>query len=339
MRRLIFAIALLLAVSFIISQFGRLEEFAAVIRRGQPVWIGLAFVVQAAWLMNFTAQYRATYRVLGMRRSIRSMLPVVLASNFLNVAAPTGGASGIALLVSDARRRGHSPARVTLAGVLFIVFEYISFSVVLVLGLLVLFRRGNLHVSELIASLILFCAAIGLISVVALGMRSAQALERFLVWMARLVNRLLRLVLKRDLVSETYAHGFAAEAAEGLQTLRHQPRGSWLFPIAVALSNKALLISLLFLLFMAFNQPFSVGTLIAGFSMAFLFTIVSPTPMGIGIVEGVMTLSLQTLRVPLEAAVIITLAYRGFTLWLPLFYGALILQFGGLRGRAPKAAN
>ncbi|MBI3241669.1 MAG: flippase-like domain-containing protein [Chloroflexi bacterium] len=336
MRRLVFALLLLLAVSFVISQLGRLEEFAAVIQRGRPVWIGLAFVVQAAWLLNFAAQYRATYRVLGMSRSVRSMLPLVLASYFLNVAAPTGGASGIALLLDDARRRGHSRARVTIAGVLFIVFEYMSFSVVLVLGLIVLFRRGNLHLSELIASLILFCAAIGLISVVALGMRSAEALERFLVWMARLVNRLTRVILKRDLVSEPYAHEFAAEAAEGLQSLRNQPRGSWLFPIAVALSSKALLISLLFLLFLAFNQPFSVGTLIAGFSMAFLFTIVSPTPMGIGIVEGVMALSLQTLRVPLEAAVIIALAYRGFTLWLPLFYGALILQFSGLRVKASE---
>ena len=339
MRRLAFALILLLAVSFVISQFGRLEEFAAVIQRGQPIWIGLAFLVQGTWLVNQAVQYRATYRVLGMRRSARALLPLVLAANFLNVAAPSGGASGIAILVDDARRHGYSTARVTIAGVLFIILEYVSFSVVLGLGLIVLFRRGNLHVSELIASLILFCAAIGLCSVVALGMRSAEALERFLVWMARLVNRLLHVLVKRDFVSEEYAHHFAVEAAEGLQTLRHQPRGSWLFPIALALSSKALLVSLLFLLFLAFNQPFSVGTLIAGFSMAFLFTIVSPTPMGIGVVEGVMALSLQTLRVPLEAAVIITLAYRGFTLWLPLFYGSLALQYRGLRQKIPKAVD
>ena len=65
--------------------------------------------------------------------------------------------------------------------------------------------------------------------------------------------------------------------------------------------------------------------------MAFLFTIVSPTPMGIGVVEGAMAITLSTLRVPLEAAVIITLAYRGFTLWLPLLYGIVALQISGLR--------
>jgi uncharacterized protein (TIRG00374 family) len=56
-------------------------------------------------------------------------------------------------------------------------------------------------------------------------------------------------------------------------------------------------------------------------SIALLFVIVSPTPGGIGIVEGIMTLALNSLRVPLEPAGIITLAYRGLTFWLPFGYG------------------
>lgn len=331
MRKFVLAIILLFACGFIFSRFAYFENFVAVLQRGRPGWIALAFVVQITWLLNQAAQYRAAFGVLCVDRRVRDLLPLVLASNFLNVAAPSAGVSGIAIFLDDARRRNISTARVTLAGVLYIVFEYIAFSVVLALGLIVLARRNHLSPVELVPSLIMFAAAIGLSSVVLLGMRSAAELERLLVWMARSVNWIVRPIIRRRYLSESTAHNFAAEAAEGLQVLRQQKRGSWLFPIALALSSKALLVTLLFLIFLAFDQPFSVGTIIAGFSIGFLFTIVSPTPLGIGVVEGAMTLALQTLRVPLEAAAIITIVFRGLTIWLPLMYGSLALQWTGLR--------
>jgi uncharacterized protein (TIRG00374 family) len=78
--------------------------------------------------------------------------------------------------------------------------------------------------------------------------------------------------------------------------------------------------------FLAFRVPFSAGTIIGGFAITYLFLIVSPTPSGIGIVEGIMPLALSSLRVPWEQAVIITLAYRGITFWIPLAVGAFALR-------------
>ena len=69
--------------------------------------------------------------------------------------------------------------------------------------------------------------------------------------------------------------------------------------------------------FLAFQVPFSAGTIIGGFAITYLFLIVSPTPSGIGIIEGIMPLALSSLRVPWSQAVIITLAYRGITFWIP----------------------
>jgi hypothetical protein len=92
------------------------------------------------------------------------------------------------------------------------------------------------------------------------------------------------------------------------------------------LSKQTLLIMIFFLMFLAFKQPFSVGTLIAGYSVGYLFLIVSPTPSGIGFVEGAMTLTLASFRIPLAAAGLITLAYRGITLWLTILYGMVSLR-------------
>jgi uncharacterized protein (TIRG00374 family) len=76
-------------------------------------------------------------------------------------------------------------------------------------------------------------------------------------------------------------------------------------------------------MFFAFDVSFSVGTIIAGFSIGYLFFVVSPTPAGLGIVEGALTLGLVSLNVPLNQAAAVTLAYRGVTFWVPLLIGVL----------------
>jgi hypothetical protein len=82
----------------------------------------------------------------------------------------------------------------------------------------------------------------------------------------------------------------------------------------------------LLLMFYAFNIPPRISTLFASFALAYLFLIISPTPAGIGIVEGVLTLGLTSLAVPLSAAALIVLGYRAITFWLRLFVGMILVQ-------------
>jgi len=97
-------------------------------------------------------------------------------------------------------------------------------------------------------------------------------------------------------------------------------------PLLYSFAGKALLMLILLSIFLAFQVPFTAGTIIGGFAISYLFLIVSPTPSGVGIVEGIMPLALSSLRVPWSEAVIITLAYRGITFWLPLGVGAMAFR-------------
>jgi uncharacterized protein (TIRG00374 family) len=65
-----------------------------------------------------------------------------------------------------------------------------------------------------------------------------------------------------------------------------------------------------------------------------LFLIVSPTPSGLGIVEGTMTVALNTLRVEWAAAALITLTYRVITFWFPLAIGAVAFRLLGGRSKS-----
>jgi uncharacterized protein (TIRG00374 family) len=283
MRRFLTGLILLLAVYILISRLTEVQEVAETLREGSLLWLGLALLLQLGWLGNIALMYQAIYRLLGMPGSLWQLLPLAVTSNFINTAAPSGGVGGMAIFINDARRRGTSAARVTIAGVLYVLFDYFGFLCVLAGGLVVLFARNHLTGVEITASLILVLSAAALAGLLLLGVVSSRNFARVLIGSARTVNA--HPILRRPYLSEARAMQFAIEASEGLSALRTDWR-DYLLPAGLSLLGKACLIGILFLTFVAFQVPAEVGTLVAGFSIGFLFTIVSPTPSGIGIVEA-----------------------------------------------------
>jgi uncharacterized protein (TIRG00374 family) len=165
-----------------------------------------------------------------------------------------------------------------------------------------------------------------------LGYKSADQLGKVLARLSRLVNWISRPFIHRDYLKVENAHFFAQEVAEGVSLMRGK-RKELLWPFLFALNNKALLICVLAFTFLALGTPFSVGTLVGGFSIGYLFLIVSPTPAGVGVVESILPVALNSLRVPWAAAVLITLVYRGITFWFPLAVGGIAFR---LLERQPK---
>jgi len=325
MRNIIFIILLFLAAAFVFISFGEIESILETIRMGRIGFILLALLAQMAWFVVAGATYLALYRALGLDGTIYKMTLLAIAADFVNIVAPSGGMGGIAVFISDAKNCGQSTGKVTIAGMLNLFLDYLAFLVVLTLGLIVLFRRNDLDPSEIGASAVMFAIAIGLGFLLYLGSRSAEKLGNALAWMARLINKITHFVVRRNYLKEERAHEFANEMAEDLKSLPQRYR-SLIKPMLYAFVNKALLMVILTVIFMAFNVPWSAGTIIGGFSIAYLFLIVSPTPSGIGIVEGIMPLALSSLRVPWSQAIIITLAYRGITFWFPLAIGAIAFR-------------
>jgi uncharacterized protein (TIRG00374 family) len=220
-------------------------------------------------------------------------------------------------------------------GVLYVLFDYMAFLFILGLGFIVLIRRNNINAGEIIASIILLAIAAGFAFLLYLGYRSATRLGKALVWLTRLVNRILHPFMHREYLKEENAYRFALEAAAGIDMLRGK-RKEFIWPFLFALNNFVLLIVVLAFTFLALGTPFSIGTLVGGFAISYLFLIVSPTPSGVGVVEGVMVLALNSLRVQFEAATLITLTYRLVTFWFPMAVGALAFRYLGSQKHPPS---
>ncbi|HTX90536.1 MAG TPA: lysylphosphatidylglycerol synthase transmembrane domain-containing protein [Anaerolineales bacterium] len=337
MRKIIIALVLMLAVVFVILRFSELKDIMNTLHHSNYRFLIAAVIIELIWLFNSATDYGSIYRLLGLEEKTPHLVLVATAANFVNVIAPSVGIGGMAVFLDDAARQNHSTGRVTVVGVLYILFDYVAFFCVLTLGFIVLVRRNNLNAGELTAAAILLAIAAGVAFLLYLGYKSAERLGSALAWIARLINRILRPFIHRDYLQEERAHSFAHEVAEGISMLRGKRR-EMLWPFLYACNNFALLICVLAFTFLAWGTPFTVGTLVGGFAIAYLFLIVSPTPSGLGVVEGAMTIALNTLRVQLEAAVLITLTYRLITFWFPLVVGGVAFRIlGGKTKPAPTA--
>jgi uncharacterized protein (TIRG00374 family) len=337
MKKFFVVIILFLGIAVIAISFSELETIIITLQHAHLGFFILAILIQMVWFITTGRMYQSIYHLLGIDESILTLSRIATAANFINVVAPTAGVGGIALFASEARRRGHPAGKVTVAAALFLLLDQAAFLCVLALGLIVLVRRNNLTGGEIWASLLLLGTAVTYAFVLYLGYWSEEKLGNLLAKIARGVNRVVRFFRKEDYLSENRAHEFAHEVSEGFAGLTEQP-SSLVRPVLWGILDKALLMLVLVCAFLSFEVPFSAGTIIAGFSIAYLFLIVSPTPSGIGIVEGLMPLALTSLRVDWSQAVVITLTYRTVTFWVPFGVGAWAFRSLHTGGEEPSAA-
>jgi uncharacterized protein (TIRG00374 family) len=325
MRKFIVILVLFLGGALVILSFGELKTIVETLQKANLWFLLLALLLQTSWFVISGFTFNSIYHLLELKESIQKLTLLAAASNFINVVAPSAGMGGVVVFIDDANRRGYSTGKVTVAGALYILFDYVAFLGVLTLGLIVLVRRNDLDPSEIIASIVMFAIAIGLAFFLYLGARSADKLGKALAWTARLINRIAHPFFHREYINVARSYTFAHEMAESLSSLPKRWQ-SLISPLLWSIANKALMMAILVASFLSFDVPFSVGTIIGGFSISYLFLVVSPTPSGIGVVEGIMALALDSLNVEWSQAVVITLVYRAITFWVPLGVGALVFR-------------
>ncbi|MGE5123681.1 MAG: flippase-like domain-containing protein [Acidobacteriaceae bacterium] len=324
-RRWIFWGLVILFVWVVISRMSEIRKLAETLLGGQWQWVAMAAVLQLAYYITYTALYQSAFQVVGISSKIRELLPVTFASIFMNVAAPSGGASGVALFVDDATRRGQSGARATVGTLLVLVADFCAFLVLLVAGLIYLFTHHNLRLYESVAAAILLVITSGLTAFLLLGLWRPEWLRGILAWARKLSNRIAHWLKRPDLLDEAWVERNTAEFTEAAIAITAQP-ALLVKTLGIALAAHLVDLASLYALFLAFHQRTHFGVLVAGYAMGILFWIVSITPQGIGVVEGMMSLVFASLGVPIERATVIALAFRGLTFWLPLAIGFVMLR-------------
>jgi len=308
---------LLFAVIFVVARLAEIEQMGRLLASISSIYLILALLAEGLWLLIATLIYQRNFFIVGIREGFRHTFFLSTSANFANVITPSWGMAGLAVFWADAEHRGYPKGSATVVGTLYMIFEYCSLLLVIALGFFSLLKRSLLGWPLISSALVLFGFVIFMVYMLFLGMRYPEKFRGFFMGASKLLNKLVRFIIRREFLPLRSAETFSDTAIESIVLLKSQWRKLAL-PFGLALLNKIVLITILMLMFIAFKEPFTPGILIAGFSLCYLFFYASPTPAGIGIVEGVMTLALKSLGIPLASATLITLAFRGFTFWLPL---------------------
>lgn len=325
-RRVLLWLLLISFVWVVVTRVTEIQNLAQTLARGLWVWVLVAAILQVLYYVVMTASYQAAFWTVEVRGRLLQLLPVTFAALFVNVVAPTGNVSGMALWADDAARRGESPAR-TMAGTLLqLIVDFVAFTLVLAIGMVYLFLEHDLKAYEVVGAIILFLLTLALSSLLALGLWNPELLRRLLFWLKGAANKLAKGLKRADFFDEEWVERNAAEYTDASAAIARYP-GRLARTMGIMILAHIVDLASLYVLFLAFHYPIQLWALVAGYAMGILFWIVSPTPQGIGVVEGVMTLVFTSLGVPAAVAATVTLAFRGLTFWLPLLIGFIILRW------------
>lgn len=325
MRKWILRFLVVAFLWMVIARLAEIEKLAVILARGQWQWIAVALLLQVLYYSLYTGLYRSAFSVVGVRSRWRDLLPVTLGSLFINVVAPAGGATGAALFVDDAARRGESGAKATAGTLLVTVTELVAFMGLLLPGMVYLYTHHDLKAYEIAGAATLTALITGLCSVLIVGLWRPDWIRHLLGYVQRVSARIARVFHRATPLDDKWATETAAEFADAAEALRQHPI-EIVWTILIALAAHLVDLICLYAVFRAFHQHMGFGGLVAGYSMAILFWIVSPTPQGVGVVEAVIALVYTSLGVPASNALVIALAYRGITFWLPMAVGVVVLQ-------------
>jgi hypothetical protein len=290
-------------------------RLAELLRSARPAWLVAAAALQVATYVCAAAVWqRALRRNGGVRRSVRSLVPLGLAKLFADQALPSAGMSGTLLVVRGLLRRG-VPRGLAIAAMLAdLVSWYAAYALAGAAALAILWRRGELTGVLVAIGVACLVLATG-VPLAILGLRGRE-------------RSLPRWVQRLPWADEVFAA--IADAQPGAifgGTLATET-------VMLQLAIFALDATTLGVMLHAIATAADAAVVFASFVVASMVATLAWVPGGLGTFEGTCVVMLHVHGVTIEAALAATLLARGFTFWLPMVPGLAIARHEMMHGTA-----
>lgn len=306
-RKAIYWALIALFAIYVVREWETLKEVGSILVSGIWYWMVLAILLQAVHFMLHSTALREGMGSVGIDRKRRDMIPVILASLAVNVAAPTMNVSGAAFTVEEARKKGFPPVSALAGMIITVLSDGIVFLLGSFLVVFLLFWNQELTPSVLLGVLIFASIVLALTGLAFLFWKKPQTLS----WIFRIAGK------EREKSWKAEWEKFVGTAFP-----LHKIRNVFGYEV---LSHSVKVLSL-GVVFLAFNSDPASLVLITTYIVSVLFVILSPTPMGIGFAEGGMILTMVGFGMPQSEATAIAIAFRGISFWIPLLIGSLYLH-------------
>jgi len=286
--------------------------------------LALLFAVIAFYFL--VAMNQRVFSMLGIKRTILQMFLLQTQSLAMNVIVPSAGVSVGVVFASDAKDNGNSETAALTGVILALLVDYISISILLLVAIFYLYSYNELAPHIVVLAGAFFAVTFGLFLLIYLAGNDKNTLKRILDWAKRVANKTLVLFRRKPIVkNETVIDDLISELCKANGTIRKDPKSLVVALFFVLVSHLMYLISI-YILFFSFGIDPLYRVLLTGYAVGVMMVVISPTPNGLGFVEGSMALVYTSMGIPGAMAAAVTLVYRGFCFWIPLFIGFFALQ-------------
>ncbi len=270
----------------------------------------------------YTRMYQSLFELLGHTMGYSQMFKHTLELNFVNTVFPSGGVSGFSYFSLRMKRYGISTAKSTLVQTMRFILLFLSFQVLLALGLFLLALNGRVsNMIFLVAgsiSTVLFIATFGIAFVIG----SKTRIDKFFTFITRVINRVIHILRpnRPETINVERARAAFTELNENFQNLRSNPR-LLKKPILFSLAATSAEILTIYTVYLAFGELVNPGAIILAYGIANFAGLVSVLPGGVGVYEALMTAVLAAAGVPAHIALPATITYRVISMMLQLTPG------------------
>lgn len=264
--------------------------------------------------LNYFAQaklYQGLFRLLNNRFRTKALIGLALELNFVNNVFPSGGVSGFSYLSIRMKNEGVSAAKATLVQMMRFIMLFISFQILLFVGLLMLAGVGSASkLTVLIAGSLGTLLLAGTL-LIAFVIGSKQRINDFFTFITKLLNWLIHLVRPShpETINITKARLSFTELHENYMVLKSK-YPELKKPLLFALMANLTEIGSIYVVYLAFGHIVNPGAVIIAYAIANFAGLVSVLPGGIGIYEALMTGVLAAGGVPPSISLPVTVMYR-----------------------------
>lgn len=292
-----------------IANLGRVDTLA----------LALMLPIQALNYDATTRMLRAVFGILGRRFDYKTLLKIVFELNFVNSVFPSGGVSGISYFGLRMKAFRVSAGKSTLVQIMRFILVFVSFQVLLFVGLFILALEGQANslailISGSLATLLLV-GTVGLAFVIG----SKKRINSFFTYITKLINKIIHVVRPQhpETLNISEVQGVFTDLHENFMVIKRKPsmlKRPLIYSLLVNLTE----VMTIYVVFIAFGEWVNPGAVIIAYAIANFAGFVSVLPGGVGIYEGLMTAVLISGGVAAGVSIPVVIMYRMISIGMQL---------------------
>lgn len=313
-------------VALIILVVAIRDQFKATFENLFKVHIWALLLIPLIQALNYDAQtrlYRDLFLIVGNKIPYKELYKSALALNYVNTVFPSAGVSGISYFGARMKGADITGPKASAVQLFKLVLYFLSFEGLIVLGVFALAVQG--HINSLILLMAGTIATVVVIATLGVGfiISSKSRISGFFAYMTKLLNRVIKVVRPKhpDAINIHRVRHVFDDLHENYMLMTRDWR-KLKRPFMWAMLASFWEVSTIYVVYLAFGEWVNIGSVILAYAVANLAGLFSVLPGGIGVYEGLMTLTLSATGIPSRLSLPVTIMYRMLAMTVQLIPGA-----------------